>query len=152
MYIIYNIGFDEEIRILGYSENRNIESFINQCYELCKELKEHSKKDPNVKERIGDLYKQIKSYQDISKLYSNLVSKGIDVKDNKEKLNEVNSKTSSLFDQVDAIKNGNKEAFETERKNILNKYSEDIRKIYKHYKEFFETDSIIVEEIHEFEI
>jgi len=152
MYIIYNIGFDKEVRIIGYTENRNIDSFINQCYELCGELKEHSKKDPNVKERIGDLYKQIKSYQDISKLYSNLISKGIDVKDNKEKMDEVNSKISSLFDQVDAIKNGSKEAFETERKNIFNKYSEDIQKIYKHYKEFFENDSIIVEEIYEFEI
>lgn len=152
MYIVYTVDDDKEVRVLGYTENRNIESFINQCYELCKELTEHSKKDPNVKERIGDLYKQIKSYQNISELYSNLVSKGIDVKDNKEKMDEVNSKTSSLFDQVDAIKTGSKEVFENERKNILNKYSEDIRKIYKYYKEFFETDSIIVEEICEFEI
>jgi len=152
MYLIYTVDDDKEVCILGYTEDRNIDSFINQCYELCRELKEHSKKDPNVKERIGDLYKQIKSYQDISKLYSNLISKGIDVKDNKEKMDEVNSKTSSLFDQVDAIKNGSKEAFETERKNIFNKYSEDIQKIYKHYKEFFETDSIVVEEIFEFEI
>lgn len=152
MYLISTVDCDKEIRVLGYTENRNTETFINQCYELCKELKEHSKKDPNVKERIGDLYKQIKSYQDISKLYSNLVSKGIDVKDNKEKMDEVNAKTSSLFEQVDAIKTGSKEAYENERQNILDKYSEDIRKIYKHYKEFFETDSFIVEEICEFEI
>lgn len=152
MYLFYTVDDDKEVRLLGYTENRNTETFINQCYELCKELKEHSKKDPNVKERIGDLYKQIKSYQDISKLYSNLVSKGIDVKDNKEKMDEVNAKTSSLFEQVDAIKTGSKEAYENERQNILDKYSEQIQKIYKHYKEFFETDSFIVEEICEFEI
>ncbi len=152
MYIVYTVDDDKEVRILGYSQDRNIESFINQCYELCRELKEHFNKSPHVKERLPDIYKQIRVYQDISKLYSNLVSKGIDVNNNQEKLDEVNSKTSSLFDQADAIKTGSKEVFENERTNIFNKYSEDIRKIYKHYKEFFETDSFIVEEICEFEI